>query len=66
MPEGKKSVKTGEEDNSVINAKVLFTQFIMEHDLPPKCAERAGRLFRSMLPDSDIAKRFKCARTNYR
>ena len=63
VADGKKGGKTGEEDNSVINAEVLFAQFIVEHNLPPTCADHAGKLFRSMFPDSDIAKRFKCART---
>ena len=63
VTDGKKGGKTGEEDNSVINARILFAQFIVEHNLPPTCADHAGKLFRSMFPDSDIAKKLKCAGT---
>ena len=40
----------------VINAEVLFTGFILEHNLPFEAAAHAGPLFRAMFPDSEIAK----------
>ena len=61
--EGKKGGKTAQEDNSVINAEVLCLQFIIEHNLPATCADHVGDLFRAMFPDSEIAKKFKCAQT---
>ena len=49
-PEGKRGGKTVpiEVDNSVINAELLFSQFIVEHNLPPSCADHAGKLFNAM------------------
>lgn len=50
-------------DTSVIRAECYFTAFIVEHNLPLSCADHAGPLFRKMFPDSDISKRYSCART---
>ena len=36
----------------VTNAEVLFTGFILEHNLPFEAAAHAGPLFRIMIPDS--------------
>ena len=47
----------------IINAEVLFTTFILEHNLPFEVAAHAGNLFRSMFPDSEIAKKYGCAPT---
>ena len=47
----------------IINAEVLFTAFILEHNLPFEVAAHAGNLFRSMFPDSEIAKKYGCAPT---
>ena len=47
----------------VINAEVLFTGFILEHNLPFEAAAHAGPLFRAMFPDSEIAKKYGCAAT---
>lgn len=49
--------------DAVTNAEALFTSFIVEHNLPTNCADHAGPLFRKMFPDSEIAKRYGCART---
>ena len=46
-----------------INAEVLFTGYILEHNLPFEAASHAGPLFRKMFPDSDIAKKYGCAAT---
>lgn len=50
-------------DLSVIRAEVLFTEFIVEHNLPVACADHAGLLFRKMFPDSVIATKYGCGRT---
>jgi len=50
-------------DLSVINAEVLFTDFLVEHSLPFASANHAGPLFKKMFPDSDIAKKYGCGST---
>ena len=47
----------------VINAEVLFTGFLFEHNIPLAVSDHAGPLFRKMFPDSTIAKKYSCART---
>lgn len=47
----------------IIKAEVLFIIFIVEHNLPLSVNNHAGPLFRSMFPDSKIAKKYGCART---
>lgn len=42
----------------VINAEVLFTGYILEHNLPFEASSHAGPLLRIMFPDSDIAKKY--------
>ena len=41
----------------------MFTEFIVEHNLPLACADHTGPLFRKMFPDSTIATKYGCART---
>ena len=48
---------------SIINAEVLFTGYILEHNLPFEAAAHAGPLFHKMFPDSTIAKWYGCATT---
>ena len=43
---------TGSKDLSVTRADTLFTEYIIEHNLPLACADRAGPIFRKMFPDS--------------
>ena len=43
------------EVKKVTNAEVLFTGFILEHNLPFECSSHAGPVFRKMFPDSKIA-----------
>ena len=50
-------------DNAVINAEVLFTNFIVEHNIPIAVTDHAAPLFKQMFPDSNIAKKYGCART---
>lgn len=47
----------------VINAEVMFTNFIIEHNLPIAASDHAGAIFKKMFPDSGIAKKYGCGRT---
>ena len=47
----------------VTNAEVLFTNFLIEQNVPIAVSDHAGSLFRKMFPDSEIAKKYWCART---
>ena len=47
----------------VTNAEILFTNFLIEHNVPIAVSDHAGPLFRKMFPDSEIAKKYGCART---
>ena len=50
-------------ETSVVEAEVKFGFFLGEHHLAFQLADHCTRLFRSMFPDSAIAKNFKCSRT---
>jgi hAT family C-terminal dimerisation region len=47
----------------VSRAEVLMTNFIVENNLPIAVSDKCGPLFKSMFPDSDIAKNYQCAKT---
>lgn len=47
----------------VVGAEVKFTGFLLEHNLPFAASDHAGPLFRSMFPDSQIARFYGCATT---
>ena len=47
----------------VIKSEVLFASFVAEHNVPMNVSEHAGKLFKAMFPDSDIAKKFASGRT---
>lgn len=49
--------------DKVIHAEALFTNFLIEHNLPLSVSDHAGPLFNKMFPDSTIAKKYSCART---
>ncbi|KAL3864693.1 hypothetical protein ACJMK2_006353 [Sinanodonta woodiana] len=51
------------ENLDVIRSEVLFTKFLIEKNLPLSVASDAGDLFRTLFPDSTIAKDYSCART---
>ena len=51
------------QDESVICAEVKFGYFLGEHHLVFQLADHCTKLFKSMFPDSSIAKDFKCSRT---
>jgi len=52
-----------EKDHSVIRAEVLFTQFIVEKNIPVAAADHSSKLFQAMFPDSKIAGQYACGRT---
>ncbi|GFN84467.1 hypothetical protein PoB_001097300 [Plakobranchus ocellatus] len=52
--------------NKAIMAEVLFTIFLVVHNLPLLVADHVGKLFRAMFPDSEIAKQYTCAHTKTR
>lgn len=56
-------VKPGNADLDVIRAECLFTAFLVEHNIPLTTADHAGALLRKMFPNSEIAKKYGCART---
>ena len=49
--------------NSVASAEIRQAAFISEHNLAIKVSDHMPQLYRSMFPDSEIAKRIACART---
>ena len=59
------SGKKEEEDmqHKVMSAELLFTNFLVEHNILISAADHAGPLLKKMFPDSKIAQRFQCART---
>lgn len=51
------------DDYSTINAEVMFTEFLVEHNCPLSVSDHASKLFKKMFPDSKIAEQYGCART---
>jgi hypothetical protein len=49
--------------HKIMSAELMFTNFLVEHDIPFAAANHAGDLFKKMFPDSKIAKGFQCGRT---
>lgn len=47
---------TTHDDYGIINAEVLFSEFVVEHGLPITVMNHGGKLFQKMFPDSQIAK----------
>ena len=50
-------------ENKVLNAEVMVTNFIIQHNLPIATADHLGPLFKSIFPDSKIASSYSCAKT---
>ena len=50
-------------DQKVVQAKLLFSGFLVEHDPPLIAADHTAKLFRNMLPDSKIVNKYRCGRT---
>nr|XP_042907634.1 uncharacterized protein LOC122271209 [Parasteatoda tepidariorum] len=49
--------------DEVMRAELLFTSFLVEHNVLLNAASHVGPLFRKMFPKSEIAKRYGCAKT---
>ena len=50
-------------DQKVAKAKLLFSGFLVEHELPLTTANHAAKLFRHMFPDSKIGNKYRCGCT---
>ena len=50
-------------EQRVINAKCLFSAFLLEHNLLLSASDHAALLFNKMFTDSQISKKYSCART---
>ena len=46
-----------------MKAKLLFSGFLVEHELPLTTADHAVKLFRNMFSDSKIENKYRCGRT---
>ena len=47
-------------DDCIVKAEMLFTGFLIEHNLNVASSDHAGPLFRRMFPDSKIAAKYVC------
>ena len=56
--------QTSEKDIEVIEAEVRWATFVAKHNLAFLSRDHATKLFSCMFPDSEIAKKFACGRTN--
>lgn len=50
-------------DTAVIRAETVVTNFLIQHNLPLATADHLGPLFKTIFPDSDIAKWYSSGRT---
>ena len=50
-------------DRSVIEAEVMWVNFLVEHGIPFIASEHVGKLFATIFPDSKIAQQFACGKT---
>ena len=46
----------------VLNAEVMVTNFLVQHNLPIATADHLGPLFKSIFPDNKIAQSYGCAK----
>jgi len=52
---------TNRNDLSVIRAETLFTEFLVEHNLPLACSDHTGKLLLLLLISNNCCKRVKLA-----
>ena len=57
------SSDTANLDQKVVKTKLLFSGFLIEHELSLTTANHAAKLFRNMFPDSKIVNKYRCGRT---
>lgn len=48
-------------NRKVAKAKLLFSGFICEHNVPIAIADHVRKLFQAMFPDSKIAEKYSCS-----
>ena len=56
------SSATANLDQKVAKAKLHFSGFLVEHELPLTNANHAAKLFRNIFPDSKIVNKYRCGR----
>ena len=49
--------------NDSMTAEIKMTVFLAKHNLPIAISDEFGKLFRSMFPDSNIAKKYQCEKS---
>ena len=51
----------------VLKAELLFSGFLVEHNLPLSTADHTAKLFRNIIPDSKIVNRYRygCMKTRH-
>ena len=57
------SSATARLDQKVVEAKLLFSGFMVELELPLTSADHSAKLFRNMFPDSKIVNKYRYGRT---
>ena len=57
------SFVTTDAETDVTKAEMLFTHFLVEHNLPIAVADHARPLFKEMFADSKVAAKYGCGRT---
>ena len=50
-------------DQKVVKTELLFSGFLVQHNLPLSTADHASKLFRNMFPDSKIVNKCRCGLT---
>ena len=60
------SSATANLDQKVVKAELLFSSFLVEHNLPLSTADHAAKPFRNMFPDSKIVNKYQCGRMKTR
>ena len=50
-------------DYGVITAETLWTEYVIEHNLPFSSSDDFSSLVKKMFPDSKIAQQFACCHT---
>jgi len=54
------SFVTADADTDVTKAEMLFTHFLVEHNIPIAVADHAGPLFKEMFRDSKVESKYGC------
>ena len=57
------STASDEVNDSVIRAEIMYTNFIVQHNLYFLTADHLAPMYSKMFPDSKIAQKFRCVRT---